>query len=147
MGKVHLNNALSTKSADPLSLLKRRGSMKSTVLDIHKKKGTECVAADNVLRFDDLLGLVNDIERDHLLKLKAKVHEERKAQPKMQVQDEKRLQKIVYDHFKKSRGLVKKIKNIKHRKRQKRARRDQATKRKGKRYQARFHHKLTMKKR
>jgi len=46
-----------------------------------------------------------------------------------------RFEQIIYEHFQKSRGLVKKIKNIKNRKRQKKNKHLQRTK--AKKYQAR----------
>lgn len=132
---------------NPLDLLQRRGKQKPQrlkSLNIHDKgKG----AVVDVLKFDEVLGLVNEIERDHLKDLQRKVMEEKKAQQAKAKKDNDRLKKLVYEHFKKSRGLVKKIKHIQQKKKRQRARGNQSTPRKRKRYRARCEHKQTVKSR
>ena len=131
--KLNFNSlTLNTKSSAPLTLLKRKSTNPTkSLISVHQNSKNNAGNAD-IFKFDDLLGLVNDIERDHLLELKKKVNT-------INVKDErekKKFKEIIYDHFKSSRGLVKKIKNIRERKRKKRRKR--ATKVRAQRYNDRY---------
>eukprot|EP00483_Globobulimina_turgida_P013421 UN13445 len=134
--KLHFNSlALDTKPTDPLSLLKKRGRTNPPKTTKNKSKES------GFLQFDDLLGLVTEIEKKHLLKLKEKV--QHKFFDKND--NSEQIKKIIYEHFQKSRGLVMKIKNIKARK--KRRRRKYAKHTKAKRYNARKQNKIIAKSR
>mmetsp|Transcript_45803 Transcript_45803/g.73321 ORF Transcript_45803/g.73321 Transcript_45803/m.73321 type:complete len:216 (+) Transcript_45803:53-700(+) len=141
--KLNFNSlTLNTKSSDPLTLLKRRSQKKTSsqpLIGIHQQQKKQ---SDDILQFDDLLGLVNDIEKQHLLDLKHKVQKIKEtdgcndSNDKNKEKEQKaRFEKLVYEHFQKSRGLVKKIKNIKNRKRRQRNKHTKQAK--AKRYNAR----------
>lgn len=53
---------------------------------------------DNSFEFDELLGLVNDIEREHLIDLKNKIDNE-KTKLMFNVNNKLKLEKIIYEHF------------------------------------------------
>ena len=145
--KLNFNSlTLNTKSTDPLTLLKRRTNPSKSIISIHEnsKNNAENNNGD-ILKFDDLLGLVNDIEKKHLLHLKEKVDNAKKLNFNENNKSQKHLEKIIYEHFDKSRGLVKKIKNIKNRKKRRRAKYAKQTK--SKRYNARIQKQLMAKSR
>eukprot|EP01083_Nonionella_stella_P116125 344836_1 len=128
---------LNTKSTDPLALLKRRSKPHKSVISVHRNTPKP----NDTLRFDDLLGLVNDIEKEHLLNLKKKVENVKR----MKTKNDKQFQRIIFEHFQKSRGLVKKIKNIKNRKKHRRTKYAKHTK--AKRYNDRMHRRFVAKSR
>merc|ERR1712129_67729 len=113
--KLHFGSLqLSTGSTDASKFF--RNNSKHSIIGIHKEE----TIGNDALQFDDLLGLVNDMEKDHLLQLKQKVASVQQSNDGKQP-SKQQYEQIIHDHLKQSPALVRKIKNIKNRKKKRRA--------------------------